>query len=121
VGVWAYSISAVRQDVFDDVDEEVAVLSAGSKPTTPAAAGGSTIGKSVQSSSTASVPAVSAEGALAETASSRAGDSQHVIRGILPPLEKHLPGWFKLLDPERKTLVWRAPAVDNMGKLGDKS
>jgi len=29
VGVWAYSISAVKQDVFDDVDEEVAALSAG--------------------------------------------------------------------------------------------
>ncbi len=27
VGVWAYSISAVKQDVFDDVDEEVAALS----------------------------------------------------------------------------------------------
>ncbi|OBZ70503.1 hypothetical protein A0H81_09686 [Grifola frondosa] len=26
VGVWAYSIGAVKQDVFDDVDEEARVL-----------------------------------------------------------------------------------------------
>jgi len=29
VGIWAYSISAVKQDVFDDIDEEVAALSVG--------------------------------------------------------------------------------------------
>jgi cytochrome c oxidase assembly factor 3 len=28
VGVWAYSISAVKQDVFDDVDEEAKALAA---------------------------------------------------------------------------------------------
>jgi cytochrome c oxidase assembly factor 3 len=28
VGVWAYSISAVKQDVFDDVDEEARGLAA---------------------------------------------------------------------------------------------
>ena len=28
VGVWAYSISAVKQDVFDDVDEEARRLAA---------------------------------------------------------------------------------------------
>jgi len=28
IGVWAYSISAVKQDVFDDVDEEARVLAA---------------------------------------------------------------------------------------------
>ena len=28
IGVWAYSISAVRQDVFDDVDEEARRLTA---------------------------------------------------------------------------------------------
>jgi cytochrome c oxidase assembly factor 3 len=26
VGIWAYSISAVKQDVFDDVDEEARAL-----------------------------------------------------------------------------------------------
>ena len=30
VGVWAYSIGAVKQDVFDDVDEEARALMAGS-------------------------------------------------------------------------------------------
>jgi cytochrome c oxidase assembly factor 3 len=28
VGVWAYSISAVKQDIFDDVDEEAKELAA---------------------------------------------------------------------------------------------
>jgi cytochrome c oxidase assembly factor 3 len=27
VGIWAYSISAVKQDVFDDVDDEARALS----------------------------------------------------------------------------------------------
>jgi cytochrome c oxidase assembly factor 3 len=30
IGVWAYSISAVKQDVFDDVDEEARALAASS-------------------------------------------------------------------------------------------
>lgn len=30
VGVWAYSIGAVKQDAFDDVDEEARALMAGS-------------------------------------------------------------------------------------------
>ncbi len=30
VGVWAYSIGAVKQDVFDDVDDEARALMAGS-------------------------------------------------------------------------------------------
>jgi cytochrome c oxidase assembly factor 3 len=83
--------------------------------------GGSITDNNEQVSSTASSSAtVSAEvaGALAEAASIRAGISRHRVRGILPPLEKHLPG---LLDPERKTLVWGATSVDNMGKMGDRS
>ena len=120
VGVWAYSISAVKQDVFDDVDEEVAAISAGSKSRTPTH-GASSVDKNEQVSSTApasSVPTVSAQvsDALAEAAGIRARVLRH--RGILPLVEKHLPG---LLDPERKTLVWGAAPVDNMGKMGDRS
>jgi cytochrome c oxidase assembly factor 3, fungi type len=50
VGIWAYSINAVKQDVFDDIDEEARAMSAtrtpekksvspeatGSKPVSPA-------------------------------------------------------------------------------------
>jgi len=49
-----------------------------------------------------------------------ARSSQYRVRGVLPQLEKHLPAQFRLLDPERKTLVWGAAPVDNMGKIGDK-
>jgi len=34
VGIWAYSISAVKQDVFDDVDEEARAMSATRTPET---------------------------------------------------------------------------------------
>ena len=34
VGIWAYSISAVKQDVFDDIDEEARALSATRTPET---------------------------------------------------------------------------------------
>ena len=43
VGIWAYSISAVKQDVFDDVDEEARAMSATrtpeTKPVSPEATG----------------------------------------------------------------------------------
>lgn len=108
VGVWAYSIRAVKQDVFDDLDEEVAALSAGSKSKPER----STPNKSEQATSTA-VSTLSAERA-------KAGNSPYSVRGVLPALEKYLPRWFPL-DPERKTLVWGAPPVDNMGKMGDRT
>ena len=31
VGVWAYSISAVKQDVFDDIDEQARAMGPGEK------------------------------------------------------------------------------------------
>lgn len=34
VAIWAYSISAVKQDVFDDVDEEARAMSATRTPET---------------------------------------------------------------------------------------
>jgi len=121
VGVWAYSINAVKQDVFDDVDEEVAALSAGGSMSRSIPGG--SIGEQVPSQPAASsASTVSAEvaGALSEAAGIRAGISRHSVRGVLPPLEKRFPGLFKL-DPERKTLVWGATPVDNMGKIGDRS
>jgi cytochrome c oxidase assembly factor 3 len=36
-------------------------------------------------------------------------------RGILAPLvERRFP---RVLDPERKTLVWGAPSVDQLGRM----
>ena len=115
VGVWAYSINAVKQDVFDDVDEEVAALAA----------------DSAKGKTTA---ALTAEGAAVTPITSATVSSQSIpeyifpvqipesnsVKGILPSLEKRMPVWFKLLDPERKTLVWGATPIDKMGKMGDK-
>jgi cytochrome c oxidase assembly factor 3 len=43
VGIWAYSINAVKQDVFDDIDEEARTMSATrtpeTKPVSPEATG----------------------------------------------------------------------------------
>lgn len=117
VGVWAYSINAVKQDVFDDVDEEVAALSADS-----------TKGKKTTAALTAEGPAVTP--ITSATVSSQSIPEYifpvqipelNSVKGVLPSLEKRMPVWFQLLDPERKTLVWGATPIDKMGKMGDKS
>lgn len=41
-------------------------------------------------------------------------------RGILPSLRTRFPEWYGWYDPQ-KTLVWGAPPVDNMGRMGDKT
>jgi ribosomal protein L29 len=37
-------------------------------------------------------------------------------RGVLPMLGRERPGWY---DP-KKSFVWGAPPVDNMGRIGDR-
>lgn len=113
IGVWAYSISAVKQDVFDDVDEQARELrEAGvvlksledeEKDRRRAAAGSHSeefIG-TVNESNGSGAPAIPNSPPVA-------------TRGLLAnALSQHL------LDPERKTLVWGAPPVDNFGSLRD--
>jgi cytochrome c oxidase assembly factor 3, fungi type len=112
VGIWAYSISAVKQDVFDDVDAEVMeqqqrqqlqqqqqrleVLSVKEEQKVMEAA----VNAAVESSKPS---AVSSSDAVVIPA-----------RGLLQRLDSRLP-W--LLDPQRKTLIWGAPPVDNIGKM----
>ena len=47
VAIWAYSINAVKQDVFDDLDEEARSMSASrtpeTKPISPEATGGKAV------------------------------------------------------------------------------
>jgi len=89
VGVWLYSMSAVKQDNFDDVDEEArAMVRAGVKP-------------------------MEEKGADAMTSATVAGRGNH--RGLLALVDAKLPG---LLDPEGKTVVFGAPAVDRIGRIG---
>ncbi len=112
VGVWAYSISAVRQDVFDDVDEEAKALAAPAAAVAPAAP--------LSEKEAAEVPVVEvvvpAPAAVVAQAVPSVDEKTTVppARGVLQQLGPRLP-W--LLDPTRKTLVWGAPPVDSVGKI----
>lgn len=101
ISIWAYSISAVRQDVFDDVDEEARAMSATST-SSPEATGSRTVS-----------PALIANSVILKEVA-RMETQTKSERGILHYLDKRFP-W--LLDPKGKTLVWGAPPVDNFGKM----
>ena len=113
VGIYTYSISAVKQDVFDDVDEEARELrEAGvvlrsledeERDRKKAAAGAH--GEELILEKIAHEPEEVKGGVL--------------VRGVLAQyLDSSSP---RLLDPERKTLVWGAPPVDNIGSMKDPS
>ncbi|GBE79818.1 predicted protein [Sparassis crispa] len=121
VGVWAYSISAVKQDVFDDVDEEArslrsariksledqeAVRTLEKEATRGVVAVEPPIAPQVQEQTAPTLPIPSTSGGLATAG-----------RGLLPMLlDQQFP---RLLDPSSKTLVWGAPPVDRIGKMKD--
>ncbi|SRR5713101_4487356 len=94
IGVWLYSMSAVKQDNFDDVDEEArAMVKAGVKP----------------------LEEKGGEAMTSATATGIVGGKEEKRRGLLALLDAKLPG---LLDPEGKTFVFGAPAVDRIGRIG---
>ncbi|TFY74708.1 hypothetical protein EWM64_g9305 [Hericium alpestre] len=120
VGAWAYSISAVKQDSFDDVDEEArALVGSGARSLEDeerarkaemaklAATGANT--------STARASGLSAPVAAPSPSSQAPAAARGVLVGVL---ETRYP---RLLDPTRKTLVWGAPSVDRIGRIGDRS
>lgn len=100
VGIWSYSISAVKQDAFDDIDDEARALQAGRL--TSASRDQVTVGNATSypepTSSPADVPIPVAA----------------PQKGILRHLESRFPN---LLDPRSKTLVSGAPPIDNMGTI----
>jgi cytochrome c oxidase assembly factor 3 len=111
VGIWAYSISAVKQDVFDDVDAEVMVQKQQQQLQQQQqrlevlnVKGEEKVLETTVNASVQSVP-FSSPGATAHVAP---------VRGVLQRLDSRVP-W--LLDPQRKTLIWGAPPVDNIGKM----
>jgi len=113
VGVWAYSISAVKQDVFDDVDEEARVLNSATKEQP-------LHGQTQRLTSAASV--VAADVPQAENRIIISPNQEAYLpnrpRGLLfAALCDRYPGLF---EPIHKTLVWGAPPVDNVGRLEDK-
>ena len=115
VGVWAYSIGAVKQDKFDDVDEEARALMAGSglQRSEDGAAdgrGAANASKTVAQAGSVLADVVSPAVPLPTPVASR-------HRGVLPQLLEHrIP---RLFDPATGTLVWGAPPVDNVGRLRD--
>lgn len=117
VGVWAYSISAVKQDLFDDVDEEARALGAGGAG--PSSAEGKNVSETIPGAP-APVVVLSPTPAAVQNAvilreiadAKKSAEVRH--RGILQMLGDRYPG---LLDPERRTLVWGAPPVDDIGKM----
>ena len=93
VGVWLYSMSAVKQDNFDDVDEEArAMVRAGVK--------------TLEDKRAEVIPVAVGGGK----------EKKNKAHGLLALLDDKFPG---LLEPERKTMVWGAPAVDNIGRIGE--
>jgi len=125
VGVWAYSIAAVKQDSFADVDEEARIL----------ASSGSTQNiKSIEdeeraraTTTIASVHAPSTSIGTSLVQPQPPVTATHVVthlpglaskpRGILVSLlDRRYP---RLLDPTSKTLIWGAPSVDRIGRLRD--
>ncbi|KAJ6587780.1 hypothetical protein B0H10DRAFT_810867 [Mycena sp. CBHHK59/15] len=120
-GVFAYSMAAVKQDVFDDVDEAAvrdarrAALSVEDEKRAMAAAGAAAKGLRHDVAGLAAAPV---QERAAEAAQGRGVLEAERRRGVLVPLlEGRFPG---LLDPAGKTLVWGAPSVDRIGSVQDK-
>lgn len=108
VGVWAYSISAVKQDDFSDVDEEARALMRGLPTIVEEVV-------KVPVMDEAKVVVTQAPSSVPVEVNATTVPSIH--RGLLVPiLERRFP---RLLDPSRKTLIWGAPPVDNIGRLRD--
>lgn len=112
VGVWAYSIAAVKQDSFADVDEEARILAASGSTQNiksiedeeKAKAGTTITPPHTPSTTTGITPVVTPLPGLAPQ-----------TKGVLAPLlERYYP---RLLDPTNKTFVWGAPPVDRIGRL----
>ncbi|KAH0840166.1 hypothetical protein J3R83DRAFT_1149 [Lanmaoa asiatica] len=99
--VWTYSIRAVKQDDFSDVDEEAREMMKGKQQT--------------EAGDAVSRERTSGEGVEGLLNSTLVLGSQARPRGVLAPvLDRAFPG---LLDPVRKTLVWGAPPVDDLGRV----
>ncbi|KAH8118431.1 hypothetical protein DFH11DRAFT_1874602 [Phellopilus nigrolimitatus] len=120
VGVWAYSIRAVKQDTLEDLDEEAKAFldarMADEKVKAAAAAPTSTPSTETRLSSAALEKGELSSAAGASTLSSSTNAARP--RGILASqLGRYFP---RALDPASRTIIWGAPPVDRIGRLGDK-
>ncbi|EKM59863.1 uncharacterized protein PHACADRAFT_250634 [Phanerochaete carnosa HHB-10118-sp] len=126
VGVWAYSIGAVKQDDFTDVDEEARALARSGASAVQAAVTDAEK-KAVERTEAAAPgtgvapPVEPAGGVIATSATPIPVASAQLTRprGVLASLvhDRHP----NLLDPTTKTFIWGAPSVDRIGRLGEPS
>ncbi|KAL1700835.1 hypothetical protein EV121DRAFT_283118 [Schizophyllum commune] len=134
MGVYAYSLYAVRQDKFEDLDEEARELSAAgvlAQRTTLEDKQRSSPGplataaleqKPAVAPVSASAPAPASGTELANAAAGRTANPAALAagepRGIL---SKYLADRYpRLFDPSRKTVVFGAPSVDNPGRISSR-
>ncbi|KAH9943202.1 uncharacterized protein BXZ73DRAFT_97255 [Epithele typhae] len=107
VGVYAYSMSAVKQDVFDDVDEEARVLLAGSRAQDAAGGEGSAVAAAAPKETPSSPKSIPSPPAIV-------GKKRGVLYAWLG--DRHP----RILDPSTGSFLWGAPPVDNIGWLGER-
>lgn len=136
-GVWAYSISAVKQDTFEDLDEEAKGLVASRKESQRANALTSSSTQASASSTAASNSAMALDakakehqttgvasltGQMGLAAAMAAGDAvsarDTAPKGILA--SRIASRYPSALDPTVGTFVWGAPSVDRIGRTGDR-
>ncbi|KIY51639.1 hypothetical protein FISHEDRAFT_5688, partial [Fistulina hepatica ATCC 64428] len=121
VGVYAYSLRAVSQDTFEDLDEEarhLAETGVMSQVTTledeQRRKQAATTSKSdVKAQTALSATILPSASATSPGLGSTTGGSVRP-KGVLAKLLEQHPG---TLDPGNKTLVWGAPSVDTLGSV----
>ncbi|KAI4528158.1 hypothetical protein K525DRAFT_216474 [Schizophyllum commune Loenen D] len=135
MGVYAYSLYAVRQDKFEDLDEEARELSAAgvlAQRTTledkhrsspgPLATSAALEQKSAVTPVSAPAPAPASGTEIANAAAGKTANPAALAagepRGIL---SKYLADRYpRLFDPSRKTVVFGAPSVDSPGRISSR-
>lgn len=123
-GVWAYSIGAVKQEDFSDIDEEARALGRSGEQAAEQAK--ETTVKAIEAAITKGESGITPLPTGPPTPSiSHVVEAEPVKRtserprGVIASLLwEQYPG---LLDPTTKTLIWGAPPVDRVGKLGDRT
>ena len=113
--VWAYSIRAVKQDDFSDVDDEAREMMRGRQTQAESASGSPNSSLDVD----VDVLGLGTGGSHSESTRTIGVDispqSSPRPRGVFAPiLDRTFP---RLLDPASKTLVWGAPPLDDLGRV----
>lgn len=116
VSVYGYSMGAVKQESFDDVDELALVQSMNQNTSTkPAPITAPARDTDTPRLAAAAEPAPAHGGKLVPAPLGASTPAR--TRGILPQLLSSRYPW--LLDPVSKTFVWGAPPIDRIGSWSD--